>query len=428
MPERLMRAAPTDVSPLSSAPAGSAADDRPTPGALDGIRVLEIGSLIAGPFAGRLLGDYGADVIKVEDPHNPDPLRSWGQVRTGGRGLFWTIHARNKRCITLDLRVPAGQAIFEELARTVDVVVENFRPGTLERWSLGFDRLHELNPQLILARISGYGQTGPMADRPGYASVAEAMAGLRYITGHPGQAPVRTALSLGDSVGGMFAVQGILAALLARGRSGTGQVVDVALTDSCLALTESMIPDYDRAGLIREPGGTRLPGIAPSNAYKAADGAWVIIAANQDSLFRRLCHAMERDELADDPRFATHGARADNEDELDEILADWALRHTGDDIERLLTDAGVAAGPICTVADVVRNEQFRARHMLLPHFDAGRGTSVLGPGVTPQLSETPGRLRWAGPERPGLHNAEVYRELLGYDERRLGDLAQAGVV
>ncbi len=399
-----------------------------TAGALEGIRVLEIGTLIAGPFAGRLLGDQGADVIKVEAPDRPDPLRTWGQAHEDGRGFFWTVHARNKRCITLDLRSERGQELFLDLAADADVVVESFRPGTLERWGLGYDRLSAANPGLVLARVSGYGQTGPMAAQPGYASVAEARAGLRFVTGFPGQPPVRMALSIGDSLAGMFACQGILTALVARARTGTGQVVDAALTDSCLAVTESMVPDYSRAGLVRQPSGTRLDAIAPSNSYETADGTFVIIAANQDTLFRRLCTAMGRPELADDERYATHTARARHQDELDELIGAWAKALPPDEVVSRCSGAGVVVGPVATVADVAVDEQFLARGMLVDHHDLGVDADVLGPGVTPQLSATPGAVKWAGPPRPGWHNTEVYGELLGLTESDVAALAAEGVI
>ena len=399
-----------------------------TTGALEGLRVLEIGTLIAGPFAGRLLGDQGADVVKIEAPDRPDPLRTWGQAHEAGRGFFWTVHARNKRCVTLDLRRPRGQELFLQLVGSADVVVESFRPGTLERWGLGYDVLSDVNPGLVLARVSGYGQTGPLAAQPGYASVAEARAGLRFVTGFPGQPPVRMALSIGDSLAGMFACQGILTALVARGRTGRGQVVDAALTDSCLAVTESMVPDYSRAGLVRQPSGTRLDAIAPSNSYETADGTFVIIAANQDTLFRRLCAAMDRPELADDERYATHGARARHQDELDALIGSWAKGLEPTDVVERCSASGVVVGPVATVADVVTDEQFLARDMLVPHHDLGVGADVLGPGVTPQLSATPGAVRWAGPPRPGTHNAEVYGELLGLTADDLTELAEQGVV
>ncbi len=397
-------------------------------GGLAGIRVLEIGTLIAGPFAGRLLADHGADVVKIEAPDRADPLRTWGQASENGRGFFWTVHARNKRCITLDLRQERGRQMFLALVEQADVVVESFRPGTLERWGIGPDRLAAVNPQLILARVSGYGQTGPAADRPGYASVAEAMAGLRYITGFPGQPSVRMALSLGDSVAGMFAMQGILTALVARGRTGVGQVVDVALSDSCLALTESMLPDYDRAGLVRQPSGTRLEGIAPSNTYETADGTSVIIAANQDTLFRRLCTVMGRAELADDDRFADHTARGRHQDELDALIGAWAKQFRPAELMDLLDEAGVVAGPVNTVAEVVTDPQFRAREMILAHHDDGVDADILGPGITPRLSATPGSLRWAGSPRPGSSNEQVYGELLGLDGPALADLQAERVI
>ena len=319
-------------------------------GALDGIRVLELGTLIAGPFAGRLLGDMGAEVIKVELPDAPDPLRTWGQAEQDGHHFFWTVHARNKKAITLNLRDGRGRELFLDLAARSDIVVENFRPGTLEKWDLGYDVLCQCNPGIILVRVSGYGQTGPDAGRPGYASVAEAVSGLRHLNGFPGQPPPRLALSLGDTLAGMFAAQGALAALYRRSITGHGQVVDAAITESCLAIQESTIPDYDVGGIVRGPSGTRLDGIAPSNIYQATDGSWVVIAANQDTLFRRLCQAMARPELAADDRFATHVARGRNQDELDKIIADWAADKTPDVIIDVLTEAGVVAGPIKTVA------------------------------------------------------------------------------
>ena len=286
--------------------------------------MLELGTLIAGPFAGRLLGDMGADVIKVEPPGAPDPLRTWGQAEVDGHHVFWTVHARNKRAITLDLRRPRGRELFLDLVEKSDIVVENFRPGTLEKWNLGYDVLSQRNSGIILVRVSGYGQTGPDAHKAGYASVAEAASGLRHLNGFPGGPPPRLALSLGDSLAGMFGAQGALAALYRRSVTGHGQVVDVALNESCLAVQESTIPDYDVGGVVRGPSGTRLEGIAPSNIYRSADGSWVVIAANQDTVFARLCQAMGRPELAGDDRFATHGARGRNQDELDKIIGAWA--------------------------------------------------------------------------------------------------------
>ena len=397
-------------------------------GALDGIRVIEVGTLISGPFAGRLLGDMGAEVIKIEPPGAPDPLRTWGQAELDGHHFFWTVHARNKKAVTLNLREDKGRELFVELVKKSDIIVENFRPGTLEKWNLGYDVLAEHNPGIILVRVSGYGQTGPEAHKAGYASVAEATSGLRYMNGFPGGPPPRLALSLGDSLAGMFAVQGALAALYRRAVTGKGQVVDVALTESCLAIQESTIPDYDVGGVVRGPSGTRLEGIAPSNIYRSADGSWVVIAANQDTVFRRLCAAMGRPELSTDDRFANHVARGRNQDELDTIIADWAAAKPPGEIIAELGAAGVISGPINTVAEVVNDPQLRARGMLVDHYDERIGRTVLGPGIVPTLSETPGTVRNAGPAEPGQHNTEVYTELLGIGEADLESLRAKGVL
>ncbi|TFV57792.1 CoA transferase [Mycobacterium sp. PS03-16] len=397
-------------------------------GALDGIRVIEIGTLISGPFAGRLLGDMGAEVLKIELPGAPDPLRTWGQAEVDGHHFFWTVHARNKKAITLDMRTPRGREIFLDLVERTDVIVENFRPGTLERWHLGYDVLHARNKGIILVRVSGYGQTGPDAHRAGYASVAEAASGLRHLNGFPGGPPPRLALSLGDSLAGMFAAQGALAALYRRTVTGEGQVVDTALTESCLAVQESTIPDYDVGGVVRGPSGTRLEGIAPSNIYRSADGSWVVIAANQDTVFRRLCAAMGQPELATDDRFATHVARGRNQDELDKIIGAWAADRQPGDIIDVLSAAGVIAGPINTVAEVVEDPQLRARGMIAEHHDERVDRPVLGPGIVPLLSESPGAIRNAGPARPGQHNDEVYTGLLGMTPEELTDLRAEGVL
>ncbi|MCB0937139.1 MAG: CoA transferase [Mycolicibacterium sp.] len=397
-------------------------------GALDGIRVIEVGTLISGPFAGRLLGDMGAEVIKIEPPGSPDPVRTWGQAELDGHHFFWTVHARNKKAVTLNLREPQGRELFLKLVERSDIIVENFRPGTLEKWDLGYDVLRQHNRGIILVRVSGYGQTGPDAHKAGYASVAEAASGLRHMNGFPGGPPPRLALSLGDSLAGMFAAQGALAALYRRGVTGEGQVVDAALTEACLAVQESTIPDYDVGGVVRGPSGTRLEGIAPSNIYRTADGSWVVIAANQDTVFRRLCAAMGQPELATDDRFVDHVARGRNQDELDKIIGDWAAQRQPDDIIETLSAAGVISGPINTVAEVVRDPQLRARGMLVEHYDERIGRNVLGPGVIPVLSETPGGVRNAGPARPGQHNAEVYGDLLGLGADEIADLETRGVL
>ncbi len=397
-------------------------------GPLDGIRVIEVGTLISGPFAGRLLGDMGAEVIKVEPPGVPDPLRDWGQAELDGYHFFWTVHARNKKAVTLNLREHKGRQLFLELVARSDVIVENFRPGTLEKWGLGYDVLRQRNRGIVLVRVSGYGQTGPEAHKAGYASVAEAASGLRYMNGFPGGPPPRLALSLGDSLAGMFAAQGALAALYRRTVTGEGQVVDAALTESCLAVQESTIPDYDVGGVVRGPSGTRLEGIAPSNIYPTADGSWVVIAANQDTVFRRLCEAMGRPELATDERFCDHGARGRNQDALDTIIGAWAAERQPADIIATLSQAGVISGPISTVAEVVADPQLQARGMIADHWDERIGRNVKGPGVVPVLSETPGTIRLASSVRPGQHNDEIYRELLGKTEAEIEALRSEGVL
>lgn len=397
-------------------------------GPLTGIRVLELGSIVAGPFAGRLLADYGADVIKIEAPGKPDPLRDWGQHEYRGHRLWWTVHARNKRCVTLDLRSGRGRELFLQLVERSDIVIENFRPGTLEKWDLGYDRLSGVNQRIVLARISGFGQTGPYRHRPGYASVAEAMGGLRAINGYPDQPPPRMAISLGDSLGALFAVQGVLAALHHRNASGRGQVVDIALTEASLALLESVIPEFDRTGAIRRPSGTRLDGIAPSNLFVTKDGQQVIVAANQDTVFRRLCGVIDRPELADDPRFATHLARGAHQDEIEAIVADWVSVRAASEVCEALEAAGVITGPVYTAADIVADPQFQAREMLVAHHDERVGDDVLGPGVVPKFSATPGAVRWAGPPVPGTHNDEVFGGLLGLARAEIADLTDHQVI
>jgi formyl-CoA transferase len=399
------------------------------PGPLAGIRVLELGMLLAGPFTGRLLGDMGAEIIKVEPPGKPDPLREWGRARYKGRSLWWGVQSRNKKCVTLDLRTKKGQELLLELARQSDVVVENFRPGTLEKWNLGWDELQEANPGLVLCRVSGYGQTGPYAPRAGFASVAEAMGGLRYLNGFPGEPPPRLHLSLGDSLAGMFAAQGILAALYRRDGlgGGRGQVVDVSLLESCFALLESTVPEYDRLGIVRGPGGTGLKGVAPSNIFESRDGKWMVIAANADNVFRRLCAAMGSPELADDERFSTHLARGEHQEEIERIVAEWAGGLDAGEIDRVLSEAGVICGPIYTIADIFEDEHFRARDMLVEHEDPEFGTYI-GPGIVPKFSETPGEVRWSATWEHGSHNREVFGGLLGLSDETLAELQSEGVL
>ena len=401
----------------------------PGPGPLDGVRVLELGTLLAGSFSGRLLGDMGAEIVKVEAPNAPDPLREWGRARYRNRTLWWPVQSRNKKCITLDLRTERGQGLMIELVARSDVVIENFRPGTLEKWNLDYERLSDANPKIILARISGFGQSGPYRHRAGYAAVAEAMGGLRYINGFPGQARPRAGISLGDSLGAMFATQGILAALYHRDAlgGGRGQVIDVSLMEGCFALLESAVPEYDLTGTVREPSGTGLEGIAPSNLFESKDGKWVVIAANQDTVFKRLCEAMDLPELAVDERFSTHRARGTNQQEIEGIVARWAAAHEAAEIDKLLNDAGVVCGQVYSVADIFKDPQYRARDMLVEHRDDEVGT-FRGPGVVPKFSDTPGGVRWSGPWRLGAHNAEVYGNLLGLSDKDIDFLRREGIV
>jgi formyl-CoA transferase len=393
------------------------------PGPLAGVRAIELGMLLAGPFTGRLLGDMGAEIIKIEPPGQPDPLRDWGKARYKGRSLWWPVQSRNKKCCTLNLRTERGQELLLELVARSDVLVENFRPGTLEKWNLGPERLWQANPRLVIARVSGYGQTGPYGPRAGFASVAEAMGGIRHINGFPGEPPPRMHISLGDSLAGMFAAQGILAALYWRDAlgGGRGQVVDVSLMEACFALLESTVPEYDRLGIVRGPAGTGLQGVAPSNIFKSRDDKWMVIAANADNVFRRLCEAMGQPELADDPKFATHLARGENQEELEGIVAAWALQHDADEIDRILNEAGVICGPIYTVADIFEDPQYRAREMLVEHEDSDFGTYI-GPGIVPKFTETPGEVRWSGTWEEGSHNREVYGELLGLSDEAIETL------
>ena len=411
------------------AAAGETRAARDGPGPLAGVRVIELGMLLAGPFTGRLLGDMGAEIVKIEPPGQPDPLRDWGKARYHDRSLWWPVQSRNKKCCTLNLRTPKGQDLLMRLAASSDALVENFRPGTLEKWNLGPDRLWEANPRLVIARISGYGQDGPYGPRAGFASVAEAMGGIRYINGFPGQPPPRTHISLGDSLAGMFGAIGTLAALYRRDAldGGRGQVIDVSLMEACFALLESTVPEFDRLGIVREPAGTGLEGVAPSNIFESKDGKWMVIAANADKVFGRLCAAMGQPELADDARFATHLARGRNQKEIETIVADWAARYDAAEIDRVLNEAGVICGPIYSIADIFEDPQFRAREMLVEHFDSEIG-SFVGPGIVPKFSETPGAVRWSGPWEEGSHNRDVYGSLLRLTDEQLDELKAEGVL
>jgi crotonobetainyl-CoA:carnitine CoA-transferase CaiB-like acyl-CoA transferase len=404
------------------------ADDEPhAAGPLAGVRVLELGSIIAAPFATRMLADFGAEVIKVEMPGSGDPLRTWGVNTYEDRSLWWPVQSRNKKLITLDLRRPEGQELCRKLAASSDVVVENFRPGTLERWGLGPDDLREHAPGLIVARISGYGQDGPYADRPGFASSGEAMSGLRYINGAPDEAPPRCGFSLGDSLAALFAVQGILMALYHRAIKGDGQVVDASIVESCFALTESIVPEYAKLGVVREPSGTVLPHVSPSNVYLSRDGRWVVIAANGENLWQRLCHAIDRPDLLADERFTDLAGRVKHMAELDAIIGGWSATLDADEIDARLNEASVVCAPVNSIAQVFEDPQMRARGMFVEVDDPELGPLTM-PGIVPKLSATPGAVRHSGAWSLGADNAEVYGELLGLDGDALDELARDGIV
>ncbi|WDL97607.1 CaiB/BaiF CoA transferase family protein [Alicyclobacillus sp. ALC3] len=394
--------------------------------ALDGVRVLELGTLLAGPFSGRLLGDFGAEVIKVEPPDRPDPMRQWG-VQKEGHGLLWPIQSRNKKSITLNLRLEEGQALFRDLVREADVVIENFRPGTMEKWGLSYEALSELNPGIIMVRTSGFGQSGPYRDRAGFGSVGEAMGGLRYVTGFADRPPTRIGVSIGDTLAALFATIGCLAALNERNRSGKGQVVDTAIYEAVFAVMESTVPDYLLAGYVRERMGNILPGIAPSNIYATKDGTFVVIGGNADTVFRRLCDAMGQPELASDPRFATHTARGEHQKVLDDLVEEWTRTLDATDCLDILATAGVPSGPIYSAKEIVEDPQYQARDMLLEMEHPVLGAFPL-PGIVPKLSRTPGEVRHLGAESLGKDNREVYLGLLRMDEGRLEELRGKGVV
>ena len=391
-------------------------------GALKGIRVVEMGQLIAGPFCGQLLGDMGADVVKVEAPGRGDPMREWGQP---GYPLFWEILARNKRCVSLDLRKPAGQELARKLIGAADILIENFRPGTLEGWGLSPEQLHRANPGLIIVRVSGYGQTGPYAGRAGFGGIGEAMGGWRNVVGDPDRPPSRMGVSIGDSLAATFGCLGALAALRHREATGQGQVVDSSLYESVLHVMESLVPDYALAGFIRERSGSILPGIAPSNVYRCKDGDY-LIGANQDSVFLRLCESMGRPELATDPRYATHQARGERQAELDALIEAWTLERTIDEVEAAMSEAGVPAGRIYRAPDMLADPHFKAREALI-ELEHPRWGKLPMQNAFPKLSLTPGSVRRPAPQTVGQDNADVYGDL-GLAPAELDSLKAAGVI
>lgn len=408
---------------------GSEPTQKQPGGPLAGVRVVEMGQLLAGPFVGTRLADFGADVIKIETPGAGDPMRKWGHHRYKDHGLWWPVLARNKKSVTVNLREKAGQNLIRELLKEADALVENFKPGTLEKWGLGPEELHEINPGLIIVRVSGFGQTGPYAGRPGFASVGEAMGGIRYINGFPDQPPPRFGISLGDTLTALFAFEGLLMALYWRATDGKGkgQVVDASIADSCFSMLESALPEYDKCGVVRQPSGTGLANVAPSNIYPTKDGSWLVIAANLDTMFTRLCDAMGQPELVQNEKYHTHLARGAHCDELDALIADWTREMPMKELTAKLDEHGVVYGPINSIRDIAEDPQFIARDMIRRIPDDRFGELAV-PGIAPKLSETPGDIAWLGPETPGQHNEEVLQSILDYSEDDIARLKDEGII
>ncbi|HSD30007.1 MAG TPA: CaiB/BaiF CoA-transferase family protein [Vicinamibacteria bacterium] len=397
---------------------------------LDGVRVLELGQLMAGPFAGTILGYFGAEVIKVEPPRTGDPVRTWRGMEDGV-SLWWRSLGRNKRCVSLDLRRDEGRLLARRLAEKCDVVLENFRPGTLEKWGLGPATIRQTNPGVIYARVSGYGQTGPYAQRPGYASVCEGVGGFRYVTGFPDRPPVRPNLSLGDSLAGVHAALGVVMALYHRDRRGgdasapLGQDVDVAIYEAVFNMMEAVVPEYDRLGLVRERQGSKLDGIVPSNTYRCADGQFVIVGGNGDSIYKRLMRAAGRPDMADDPRYATNPGRVRHEAEVDGAIALWTATLPAAEVMRRLEAADVPVGALFSAEDISRDPQYAARGMLEEVLVGGRPLRL--PAIAPKLTKTPGRTEWPGPA-VGAHNREILHGLLGLADEEIDRLEKDGVI
>lgn len=400
--------------------------ENPAPRPLDGIRVLEVGQLLAGPFTGSMLGYFGAEIIKIETPGDGDAIRSW-RILKDGTSLWWHSLARNKKSVTANLRTDEGRDIVRRLAATADVIVENFRPGTMEKWGLGPADLWESNPGLIYARISGYGQDGPYASKPGFASVCEGFGGLRYVNGFPGEAPVRPNLSIGDTLAGIHSVIGILLSVIQRSKDpkGRGQVIDTAIYEAVFNLMEGVVPEYSGAGVIREPSGSTLTGIVPTNTYRCSDGKFVIIGGNGDSIFKRLCHVMGRDDLAEDPRLADNAGRVEHEKELDEIIGAWTSTLTADELLATLDEARVPGGPIYNVVDMLNDPHYNARGLFEEVEVDGETLKI--PAMIPRLSDTPGRTDWPGPDI-GAHNAEILGGVLGMSNEEIAELAEKGAI
>ncbi|QDI93128.1 CoA transferase [Salicibibacter halophilus] len=393
---------------------------------LEGVRILELGTLIAGPFSGRLLADFGAEVIKVEPPDKADPLRNWGQNKDG-QGLWWPISSRNKKSITLNLRESDGQELFKKLVTESDVIIENFRPGTMEKWGLSYEQLASINPRIIMMRTSGFGQTGPYKERAGFGSVGEAMGGIRHVTGYSDRPPSRIGISIGDSLAGLFATIGCLTAIYEREKSGYGQVVDTAIYESVFSVMESVIPDYLLAGYIRERMGNVLPGVAPSNIYYTKDETYIVIGANSDTVFQRLCQAMDDPQLADHPDYKTHEARGRNQKKLDVLIEDWTKTFPAETALEKLKEHGVPSGLIYSAKDMVEDPHYNAREMIVNVDHPELGDFPM-PGVVPKLSRTPGKIKHPGTSEMGTHNELIYQELLDLGDEEVAELKRQKII
>lgn len=402
------------------------ADAAERQGPLTDLRVIEMGQLLAGPFCGQLLADFGAEVIKIEAPDVGDPMRQWGREKPHGKSLWWPVVARNKKSITMNLRTPEGQEMVRDLVKNADILIENFRPGTMERWNLGYDELSAINPRLVMVRVTGFGQSGPYSARAGYGAIGEAMGGLRYVVGDPSTQPSRMGISIGDELAAMHAFQGALMAIHARERTGKGQIVDSAIYEAVLNMMESLVTEFDVAGYVRERTGAILPNVSPSNVFDTSDGKLLLIAANQDTVFKRLAEAMGRPELAADERYATHSARGKYQQELDGLINDWTKTIPLEALEAKMNEHGVPCGLIYKAEDMMKDEHFKARDALVKvdHPDFGPITMQ---NVAPKLSDTPGAVRHVGPEL-GQHNDYVFGELLGMSPEACADMKEKGII
>ena len=395
-------------------------------GPLTDLRVIEMGQLLAGPFCGQLMADFGAEVIKIEQPGKGDPMRQWGREKPHGKSLWWPVIARNKKSVEINAREPEGQEMIRELVRDADILLENFRPGTMEKWGLGYEELAKINPRLVMIRVSGYGQSGPYSRNAGYGAIGEAMGGLRYVVGDPSTPPSRMGISIGDTLAATFACLGGMMAIHNVHRTGRGQVVDSAIYEAVLNVMESLITEYDKADFIRERTGAILPNVAPSNVYPTRDEKFVLIAANQDTVFSRLARAMGREELAADERYATHSARGKHQAELDDLIAEWTRTMTAAELGPLLDEHGVPRGDIYRAPEMLEDAHFKAREAIVKVAHPVFGDLAMQ-NVAPRLSATPGRVVSVGPEL-GEHNDDVFKGLLKLDDARIAELAGRGIV